>query len=79
MLQEKLPLEGVVEAPLQMMLESPERLSLAEPDRTREEEVKTVPSEGEFIVKAGMVLSMLRVTLAVAVSPLASVAVRPTT
>jgi hypothetical protein len=79
MLQEKEPLDGIVATPLQVTVETPDKLSLTEPDRLIGDVVKIVPSNGEFIAKTGMVLSMFRVTLALVVSPFASVAVSETT
>lgn len=56
----------------------PDKVSVKDPVTVVELLDRIVPSAGEVTVRAGGVLSILRVTLAVAVKPLASVIVPPT-
>ena len=75
MLQENAPPEAVVTAPLQATEETPDSVSDTVPETVTLEFENAVPSAGEVIARTGIVLSMLRVTLVVEVSPLTSVAV----
>jgi hypothetical protein len=75
MLQEKAPPDTVVATPSQVIEETPDRASDTVPEILTLEVVKALPSVGEVTASTGMVLSMLRVTLAAAVSPFTSVAV----
>ena len=75
MLQEKLLPLALAGAPLQVTEETPDRASDTVPETVTAAFEKPVPSTGEVTARIGMVLSILRVTLAVAASPLASVVV----
>lgn len=75
MLQEKLPVPILAAAPSQVIKETPDSASDTVPETVTAAFEKPVPSTGEVTVRIGIVLSILRVTLALAVSPLASVAV----
>jgi len=75
MLQEKVPPPSVAVAPLQVTVEIPDSASDTLPETVTPGFEKLIPSAGELTVSVGGVLLMLRVTLAVAVSPLASVTV----
>lgn len=75
MLQENEPLAAVAAVPLHVTVERPDRASDTVPEMVTAAVENEVPSAGEVTASTGMVLSMLRVTLAVAVRPLASVAV----
>ena len=74
-MQEKAPAAKEAATALQVTPEAPERLSATVPTTVRFGSVTVVPSTGGTNARAGGVLSILRVTLAVAESPLASVAV----
>jgi hypothetical protein len=78
-LQEKLPLAKVAAVPSQVIAETPESASETVPATVTAGSVKLAPSAGEETVKAGALLSILRVTAAVAVFPAASVTVPLTT
>lgn len=78
MLQEKLA-PGVTDAPLQVREDNPDKASDRVPLAVMLDVVKTVPSLGELTARAGGVLSMLSVTLAVALFPTLSVTVPLTT
>jgi len=75
MLQENDPLETNDATPLHVNAEKPDKASVTVPVTVTAPAGNDAPSVGEVTASAGMVLSMLSVTLAVAVSPLASVAV----
>ena len=75
MLQEKLAPLGLVTAPAQVTEKMPDSASDTVPETVTAAFEKPVPSTGEVTVRIGIVLSILRVRLAVAVCPLASVAV----
>jgi hypothetical protein len=75
MLQEKLPLDNGAAVPLHVAEESPDKESEAVPVTTCVEDETVEPSAGDVTTSTGRVLSMLSATLAVAVKPLASVAV----
>ena len=72
MLQEKLPLDSVVDTPLQVTPEVPDNASVSVPETVTVEEDCDDPSAGEEIARLGMDLSRLTVALAVAVSPAVS-------
>jgi hypothetical protein len=73
------PLCTVAAVPLQVTDATPERASETLPDTDAGEEVSTAPFVGDAMLKAGGVLSMFSVTLAVLVSPFVSVTVPVTT
>jgi hypothetical protein len=77
--QLNVPLWTVAAAPLQVTAATPERLSATVPETTKLEFVTVELFAGEVIARVGAVLSSLRVTDAVALSPIASVAVALTT
>jgi hypothetical protein len=78
MLQEKLA-PGVTGEPLQVSEDNPDKASDRVPVAGMLDVVKTAPSVGELTARAGGVLSMLRVTLAVALFWALSVTVPLTT
>lgn len=73
--QLNVPLWTVVDAPLHVTAATPERLSDTVPETTKLAFVTVELFAGEVIARAGAVLSILSVTDAVALSPIASVAV----
>ncbi len=75
MLQEKVPLFTTAALPLQLTEDTPESESETVPVTAMVAVEETVPSEGAVIATAGGVLSMLRLTLAVAELPDASTTV----
>ncbi len=78
-MQEKVPPVRLAALPLQLTLATPEVASDRLPVTVTEALEKEVPSAGEITVIIGEVLSILRVALALALLPDASVTVPLTT
>jgi hypothetical protein len=79
MLQEKFAPPRLAGTPLHVTAETPDKASLTVPASATPAAEKVVPSAGEVTFRTGGVLSMLRVTLAVAEVPAVSVTVPVTT